>query len=345
MIRAGRHHLVRTLADLAAQQGLGIDRYSRLKAYEAPGFPAPVSSQGSRTRLYDGEQVDAYLLGKPVPPLPDSEDDADLLDRRECAALIGVAPRSWDVYKSDPALTGARVEVGGVEHWPRGAVRAFQDSRPGREASATRGGRPPRTGDQVPRDQVSALTAELLDADPAISAATVTEQLGVHRDTAQEALTRLRADRIADRMTDDPDLTPAQAAAQLGYPAGQVRRATARAETVLRARHVAPYLAGVAAALHRAGWTTTAAAPDVQFPGDDRVVAALVLDGDQAPAPALVWDERYGWRTAASRRHPLTKGAVLPPEGDGIRYLAGGITPPPSALVAALAAPGEQPRT
>ncbi|MFL0021346.1 hypothetical protein ACJBCE_00145 [Streptomyces sp. NBUL23] len=42
-----------------------------------------------------------------------------------------MAPRSWDVYKSDPALTGARVEVGGVEHWPRGAVRAFQDSRPG----------------------------------------------------------------------------------------------------------------------------------------------------------------------------------------------------------------------
>ncbi|MGW6290799.1 hypothetical protein [Streptomyces sp. NPDC055107] len=119
------------MADLAGQQGLGIDRYSRLKAYEAPGFPAPVSSQGSRTRLYDGEQVDAYLLGKPVPPLPDGEDDADLLDRRECAALIGVAPRSWDVYKSDPALTGARVEVGGVEHWPRGAVRAFQDSRRG----------------------------------------------------------------------------------------------------------------------------------------------------------------------------------------------------------------------
>ncbi|MGW6290798.1 hypothetical protein [Streptomyces sp. NPDC055107] len=152
------------------------------------------------------------------------------------------------------------------------------------------------------------LTAELLDADPTIGAATVTDQLGVHRDTEQDALTRLRA----DRMTDDPDLTPAEAAAQLGYPAGQVRRATARAATVLCARHVAPYLDGVATALHRAGWTTTEAAPDVQFPGDDRVVAALVLDGDQAPAPALVWDERYGWRTAASRRHPLTKGAALP---------------------------------
>ncbi|MCX4524046.1 DUF6292 family protein [Streptomyces anulatus] len=336
MIRAGRHHLVRTLADLAAQHGVGIDRYTRLKPYEAEGFPAPVSSEGARTRLYDGEQVDAYLLGKPVPPLPAKGDDDDLLDRRECAAVIGVSPRSWDTYKHDPALTGARVEVGGVDHWPRGAVKAFQDSRPGRAASATAGGRPRHVGDQVPRDQVPELTAELLDADPAISAATVTAQLGVHRDTAQDALTRLRADRIADRIADDPALTPAQAAAALGYPAGQVRRAAARAETVLRARRAAPYLHDVATALHRAGWTTTAAAPDVQFPGDDRVVAALVLDSDRAPAPALVWDERYGWRTAASRRHPLTKGAALPSEGGGVRYLAGGITPPPADVVAAL---------
>ncbi|MFD5347473.1 hypothetical protein ACFWJY_27875 [Streptomyces anulatus] len=337
MIRAGRRHLVRTLADLAAQQGLRTERYLKLKPYEAPGFPPPVSSPKARTRLYDGDQVDAYLLGKPVPPLPDQEDDDDLLDRQECAAAIGVTPRTWDGYKRHPLLTEHVTDVGGVEHWPRGIVRRYQTSRPGKPTAT---GRPEGTGDQVPRDQLPALTAELLDADPTITAAGVTEALGIHRDTAQEALTRLRADRIADHIEAHPTLTPTEAAAQLGYPAGQVRRATARAGTVLRARHVGPYLAGAAAALHRAGWTTTEATPDVQFPGDDRVVAALVLDGDQAPAPALVWDERYGWRTAASRRHPLTKGAVLPPEGDGIRYLAGGITPPPSALIAALAAPG-----
>ncbi|NEB54231.1 HTH domain-containing protein, partial [Streptomyces griseus] len=71
-----------------------------------------------------------------------------------------------------------------------------------------------RAGDQVPRDQVLALTAELLDADPTISAATVTERLGVHRDTAQQALTRLRADRVADHIAANPTLTPAEAAAQ-----------------------------------------------------------------------------------------------------------------------------------
>ncbi|MFI6143740.1 DUF6292 family protein [Streptomyces griseus] len=337
MIRAGRQHLMRTLADLAAQQGVGIDHYTRLKPYDAPGFPKPINSQGSRIRLYDGEQVDAYLLGKPVPPLPETEDDGDLLDRRECAALIGVSPRSWDVYKNDPALTRARIEAGGVEHWPRHAVQAFQAGRPG--DAAPKSGRPRNTGDQVPRDQVHARVAKLLDADPTISAATVTERLGVHRNTGQDALTRLRADRIADHIQAHPTLTPAEAAAQLGYPALQVRRATARAETVLRARRVGPYLAEVAAALHRAGWAKEEAAPDVQFPGDDRVVAALVLDGDRAPAPAVVWDERYGWRTAASRRHPITKGAVLPSEGEGVRYLAGGIAPPPGDVVAALTTP------
>ncbi|MFI8201015.1 DUF6292 family protein [Streptomyces sp. NPDC085942] len=339
MIRADRRHLVRTLADLAAQQGVGIDQYTRLKPYQAPGFPAPVSSQGARTQLYDGAQVDAYLQGKPVPELPAGEDDGDLLDRRECAAQIGVSPRSWDVYKRDPALQAARVEAGGVEHWPRGVVRAFQESRPGRDASASRGGRPKHTGDQVPRDRLPALTAELLDADPTVSAAAVATQLGIHRDTAQDALTHQRAERIAHHVEADPSLTPVQAAAALGYPPAQTRRATARAATLLRARQAAPYLADVAAALHRAGLTTTEAAEaalDVQLPGDDRVVAALVLDGDQAPVPALVWDERYGWRTATSRRHPITKGAALPSEGGGVRYLAGGVTPPPGDVVAAI---------
>ncbi|MFE7056901.1 DUF6292 family protein [Streptomyces californicus] len=336
MIRAGRQHLVRTLADLAAQQGVGIDHYTRLKPYQAPGFPAPISSEGSRTRLYDGEQVDAYLQGKPVPPLPqpEVEDDSDLLDRRECAALLGVSPRSWDVYKRDPALTAARIEAGGVEHWPRHAVKAYQADRPG--DAAPKPGRPKSTGDQVPRDQVAARVAELLDADPTISAATVTARLGVHRNTGQDALTRLRAGRIADHIAAHPTLTPAEAAAHLGYPPAQTRRATARAEVLLRARQAAPYLADVAAALHRAGWTTEQAAPDVHLPGDDRVVAALVLDGDQAPVPALVWDERYGWRTASSRRHPITKGAARPSAGGSVRYLAGGITPPPGDVVTAL---------
>ncbi|MFW3464504.1 hypothetical protein ACN24K_31060 [Streptomyces microflavus] len=132
MIRAGRGHLVRTLADLAAQQGVSSHRYRKLKPYEAVGFPPRISSARARTRLYDGEQVDAYLLGKPVPSLPDHDDDNDLLDRQECAAELGVSPRSWDAYKNGPLLTGHMAKVGGVEHWPRSIVHQFHNSRPGK---------------------------------------------------------------------------------------------------------------------------------------------------------------------------------------------------------------------
>ncbi|MFE6189146.1 hypothetical protein ACFQ6U_32455 [Streptomyces sp. NPDC056465] len=338
MIRAGRRHLVRTLADLAAQQGVRLHTYLTANRHLVDGFPAPISSAGSRNRLYDGEQVDAFLTGRPVPPLPTEDDDQDLLDRRECADLLGLSPLSWSKYKSHPLLSAHLTDVGGVEHWPRGIVRQYQAQRSTKVQAAP--GRPARSGDQVPRDQLLTRTAPLLDADPAITAAAVTEELGVHRDTAQDALLRLRADRMADLMHADPSLTPAQSAAALGYPAGQVRRATVRAQAALRARTVTPYLADIAYAMHREGWTTTAAAPDVHHPADDLVVAVLVLDGPTTPAPALVWDERHGWRTATSRRHPLTRGVTLPPPGGGIRYLtqAQGTTPSPEALIAALTA-------
>ncbi|MEE1789423.1 DUF6292 family protein [Streptomyces sp. BE308] len=340
MICAGRRHLVRTLADLAVEQGIQLQSYLNAAHHKVAGFPAPVSSSGARTLLYDGDQVDAFLTGAPVPPLRSEgdvqeHDDDDLLDRREAAAVLGIAPRTWGMYKHHPLLTKHVTEVGGVEHWPRRVVHRYRTGRPGK---ATVTGRPEGIGDQVPRDQLLARTAPLLDADPTISAATVTAALGVYTSTAQDALTRLRADRIADLIGARTELSPKEAAVTLGYPAGQVRRATVRAEAVLRARHAAPYLAAVAAAMHGAGWTTTTAAPAVQHPADDHVVAALALDAAVVPAPALVWDERQGWRTATSRRHPVGRGGAVPPEGGGIRYLAAGTTPPPEALIAALSA-------
>ncbi|WP_327436501.1 DUF6292 family protein (plasmid) [Streptomyces sp. NBC_01201] len=337
MIRAGRQPLTRTLDDLATQQGVRLQSYINTKQHLADGFPAPISSAGSRTRLYDGEQIDAFLAGQPVPALPTQDDHQDLLDRRECAAALGISPRTWDKYKTTyPILTEHRVTVAGVDHWPRHILHQQQTQKAAKATAPP--GRPTRSGDQVPRDQLLALTAPLLDADPTTSAARVTEELGVHRDTAQDALLRLRADRMAELMLTEPSLTPDQSAVALGYPAGQTRRATVRAQAVLRAHRVAPYLADVVQALHQAGWTATAAVPDVQYPADDLVVAVLVLDGSKPPAPALVWDERHGWRTATSRRHPLAKGAVPPSPGDGIRYLAQGTTPPPDALTTALTA-------
>ncbi|GGZ29433.1 DUF6292 family protein [Streptomyces nitrosporeus] len=339
MICAGRRHLVRTLADLAAQQGVQLQSYLNAGHHKKAGHPAPISSKGARTLLYDADQVGAYLTGRPVPPLRSEDDDQDhddddLLDRREAAAVLGVAPRSWDIYKRHPLLTEHVTDAGGVEHWPRGIVHRYRDTRPGRSTAT---GRPTGSGDQVPRDELLPRTAPLLTADPAITAAAVVDALAVSRNTAQHALTRLRADRIADLVMERPELSPADAAVALGYPAALVRRATVRAAAVLRARRAGAYLDDVAAAVHHAGWTTEAA-PDVQHPADDLVVAVLVLDAAHAPAPALVWDERHGWRTATSRRHPLARGAALPPQGDGVRYLATGTTPPPAALIAALSA-------
>ncbi len=263
-VTPGRH-LVRTLADLAAQQGVGTHSYLIAKRHLVDGFPAPISSAGSRTRLYGGEQVDAFLAGQPVPDLPTEDDHQDLLDRRECAAALGISPRTWDKYKTTyPILAEHKVTIAGVGHWPRHILHQQQTKKAAKVTAPP--GRPTRSGDQVPRDQLLPLTAPLLDADPTISAARVTEELGMHRDTAQDALLRLRADRIAHLMLTDPSLTPDQSAAALGYPAGQVRRATVRAQTVLRAHRAAPYLADVARALQQAGWATTATVPDIQRP-------------------------------------------------------------------------------
>ncbi|MFI1769140.1 hypothetical protein ACH41H_44910 [Streptomyces sp. NPDC020800] len=66
----------------------------------------------------------------------------------------------------------------------------------------------------------------------------------------------------------------------------------------------------------------------------DVLAGAVALSG--SGAPALVWDERYGWRTAISRRHPIGKETGTPPEGDGIRYLSEHQQPEPVELLAAL---------
>ncbi|MFJ8663467.1 hypothetical protein [Streptomyces sp. NPDC093795] len=319
MIRAGRVDKVRTLADLAAQQGLSLGRYQVVKPYAEEGFPAPVSSDGARTLLFDADQVDAHLAGAAVPELPSTDSDEDLLDRSEAAAELGSALTGWSAYKKRPALADHTVVVAGVEHWPRGIIRAYRDARTSRPAT---GGRPRNAGDQIPRDQLLSLTAPLLDADPAITAARVTETLGVHRDTAQRALTHLRAGRIADRLATDPNLTPHQAAAELGYPTGQVRTAVHQALTELRARAAGAYLATVTAALNEAGLTATPTAPDVEQ-NRDTLRTAVLLTPEATPA-ALVWEDGEGWRTATRR---LTR------------------TPPPEATPSSPTAPNPAPPT
>src|SRR5690606_28491209 len=331
MIRAGRRHLVRTLADIAAQQGIAVQTLLSSGRLQTEGFPPPVCT--GRTRLYDGEQIDAYLAGRPVPALPTADDDEDLLERQEAAALSGIPLHAWDRRKKHPSVSEHMVRVGGVEHCPRHVVR--DDTPAPRPRPSGGAGRPAGVGDQVPRDVLPARVAQLLDDDPALTAARVTEQLGVHRNTAQAALTALPAERMADVMA-QRGLSASQAADDLGYPAALTRRAGIRAESIVRGRQASPYLAEVARALHARGWTTVDAPPAVQHPQDDEVVAALVLDSPSAPAAALVWSERHGWRTSTSRRHPLGRGAAWPSPSPQVRHVATGTTPTPADLVKAL---------
>ncbi|MET9039878.1 hypothetical protein [Streptomyces mirabilis] len=100
------------------------------------------------------------------------------------------------------------------------------------------------------------------------------------------------------------------------------------AATELGAREVQPYLQRVADVLVGAVLTD---AQDVQVQRlKGEVPAAAVSLSPSGTPPAIVWDERYGWRTAVSRRHPIGKEAGVPPEGEGIRYLGAEQQPEPA---------------
>jgi len=220
-----------------------------------------------------------------------------------------------------------------AEHWPRRVVRAFRDARPGR-GSARAGGRPPGSGDIVSREQLLPRVDGLLQADPGVTAAAVTDELGVAMTTATTALATLRGRRIADLLEAEPDLVPGTAAERLGYPPITHRGALAAAQAEQRIRAARPYVHAVADALVSAGYGERAE-PEVVELSSGALAAAVQLTEDQE-TPALVWHERFGWRTAASRRHPIGKDSGTRPEGEGIRYLAEQARPDPALVVAAL---------
>ncbi|MGW2404003.1 DUF6292 family protein [Streptomyces sp. NPDC001739] len=138
---------------------------------------------------------------------------------------------------------------------------------------------------------------------------------------------------MAELVEAQPTLSLEAAAEQLGYPAVARRRATAAAQIEQRRRAVRPYLQGVVDALAAVG-AAAAGEVEVQQLGDHLVAAVLLAPGQ--PVPALVWDERYGWRTATNRRHPIGKDSGTFPEGEGIRYLSTEAQPQPADVLDAL---------
>ncbi|WP_208886710.1 hypothetical protein [Streptomyces sp. PBH53] len=233
MIRAGRS--VYTLSDLAALEGRSLGTYRNRAMHRRPGHPAPVSSSAARVLLYDVVQVDAWRAGLPVPPLPEADDPADLLDQYEAAALAGVTARTWESYRHDAALAQHVVRVrgqqppeefAGVEHWPREVVLAWLGDRPGRGHG---GGRPPGARDALPRAEIVPRTAALLAERPTITAAEVSQRLGIHQHRAHQALAALRADAVAALLEQEPAASAQDVAARLGYPIRTARTALAAA--------------------------------------------------------------------------------------------------------------------
>jgi hypothetical protein len=332
MIRAGRREYVRTMADLAKARGVSLGTFRNTKPHTVPGHPAPISSTGARVLLWDGEQVEAFHDPdiEETPALPAEDSDEDLLDRHESAAARGLTPKTWDSYKTAPRLQAAVVVVGGVEHWPRAVVMSFVPVEQRKKA-----GRPAGVGDLAPRDELPARVDEFLADNLTVSAAQVAQTLGVHLHTAQRALADARGRRIADLIESEQELNAEEAARRLGFPPGVIRSAAAAAGTELRMRQAVPYLESVCDALSAAGIELQGSSPNLQVL-DGGVCAASVVLAAGGPAPALVWDERWGWRTAPRRRHPVDRDHSRAPEGEGIRYLGGGITPEPAELLARL---------
>ncbi|WP_225881989.1 DUF6292 family protein [Streptomyces aureocirculatus] len=178
-----------------------------------------------------------------------------------------------------------------------------------------------------------AQVAELLDEDPAVTLATVQERIGLSHEAAAGALARLRGERVADLLQTEPTLSPQEAATRLGYPVAVQRTALVSAAIEVRTRRIRPYLRRVADALVDVGLAEEQDIRVHRLDGD--VLAAVVLLNGPG-TPALVWDERYGWRTAVSRRHPIGTETGAPPTGDGIRYLSEDRRPDPAELLAAL---------
>lgn len=332
MIRAGRQKYAQNSEELAKAMGISIGTFRNKQPFTAEDFPPLISSEGARVKLWDSEQTAAHLAGRPVPARPTEDDDQDLLDRNEAAAELGITPKTWDDYKTHPQISPHLTKIKGVEHCPRGIVRAFRTAKSATTDAAPKG-RPKGSGDMIPRDEISARVGALLDEDPGTTLADVQEHLGLSYAAAARALPRLRGERIADLMESEPELTLEDAAVRLGYPTAVHRTALTSAATELRARQVQPYLQRVADILVGAG---SAEQQDVQVQRleGDVLAAGVLLSGPGTPA--LVWDERYGWRTAVSRRHPIGKETGTPPAGDGIRYLCEDQQPEPAELLAAL---------
>lgn len=200
MIRAGREVVV--LAEIAALHGLNASQAKRRKPWAQQGHPQPVSTRRASNgypTLWDREQARAYADGAPIPPLPEVDDELDLLDRFDAAKLAGVHPAAWeqDWHQGRGGLPPADDERHGVALWQRRTVLAHREQRTAPRVGPHPGGRPPGSPPRRPvghlAETIAALLADAAAAGERVTVREVARRAAVSYSTAHRHVTALRS--------------------------------------------------------------------------------------------------------------------------------------------------------
>jgi hypothetical protein len=191
-------------AEVAQAAGMELQTWRRR---ERTAFRARVQliNPGERQRLYDAEQVRAYLAGRPVPVQPRPEERrehaVDLLNDREAGAVLGVDASTMRAYAATGYLSGGIEDHG--RRWPRHSLLARRDAGDQRHhPHLTGAGR--RTGDPANRALKPRFDPRILEI----------------------------ADELAlERSGDRKPVTPAEVAARYGVSNRAAQRLLAAART------------------------------------------------------------------------------------------------------------------
>ncbi|MFD0409971.1 DNA-binding protein [Kitasatospora sp. NPDC127116] len=176
------------LEDVARAAGVSVATWRRnhhraftSKVQALPGSERPI--------IYDAAQVNAYLAGEPIPPLPADPDPTDLLTDKEAGQVADLAPSTIRADASGGRMSEG-VERHGRRWWTRASVEEHRD-RPVEYKGRTIGAR-----DRKPRtkaDPRAATVAEQLSAQAdAVTAATVAGQFAVSERTARRIITKAK---------------------------------------------------------------------------------------------------------------------------------------------------------
>lgn len=330
VIRPGRR--VVTQVHLAHRAKKALQTFRNQRLHLVQGHPEPVSSPALKRALWDDEQTACFWAREPVRGLGAETSDDDLLDRYEAAHLVDIDPETWRRYQTHsmvdppPPAPEPAPGPGGEEidepHWRRGELTRWLASRAGQGVG---GGRP--------TEDVADQAARLVQSDPHITRQEAAAALGLGHETAANALSAARADAVARLWEQEPQLAAADLVERLGYRLPAAQRAVEVCAARARAAVAEPYITGTVQEWEVAGCGVTRATVRVR-PGATVAAEVRLERAQPGGARHVVWDERYGWRTAPTGGD-LFQPEATPPTGRGVRYLSRTQLAPPAGEVLA----------